>query len=203
MKMVRIALWLMVFLVAALLVGRYYTVGKEAQLGSGPGGPFVLTSHTGETVSNEDFLGRYMLVYFGYSFCPDVCPLDLQKMSVALYNLEQEGYDTTPVQPIFISIDPERDTVEELANFMPDFHPRMLALTGTLDEIRDVAQKYKVYFAKREQEGTDAYLMDHSAYIFVMSPEGEFLRLFSAREKPADIAAALAPVLEKTAAGGR
>lgn len=197
MKMVRLALWIAVFVVGALMIGRYYMAGKDAPLAGGPGGPFVLTSHTGEKVSNEDFLGRYMLVYFGYSFCPDVCPLDLQKLSVALYSLEQEGYDTTPVQPLFITIDPERDTVEEMAGFLTDFHPRLIGLTGTLDEITAAAREYKVYFAKREQEGTDDYLMDHSAYIFVMSPEGEFMRLFSTRDKPTDIAQALAPVLSK------
>ncbi len=197
MKMVRLGLWVLVFLVAALLIGRYYQQGQNAPLTNGPGGPFELTAHTGETISSDQFRGRYMLIYFGYSFCPDVCPLDLQKLSVALYQLEQQGYDTTPIQPIFITIDPERDTVEELATFVPDFHPRLLALTGSLDDISAVAQDYKVYFAKREQPGTDDYLMDHSALIFVMDPDGNYLRLFSSRDKPADIAESLALVLEK------
>lgn len=198
MKKVRLGLWLLVFVAAAFVLMRYFDAGREAPLASGPGGPFELTAHTGETVSSEQFLGRYMLVYFGYSYCPDVCPLDLQKMSVALYQLEQQGYDTTPIQPIFISIDPERDTVEELANYVPDFHPRLLALTGSLDQISAVARDYKVYFAKRAQEGTDDYLMDHSALIFVMDPEGNYVRLFSSRDKPTDIAQSLAPVLEKS-----
>ena len=138
-----------------------------------------------------------MLVYFGYSFCPDVCPLDLQKMSVALYQLEQDGYDTSPVQPLFITIDPERDTVEELATFVPDFHPRLIALTGSLPEIEAVAREYKIYFAKRQQPGTDDYLMDHTAIIYVMNPDGQYVRLFSSKDKPADIADSLRPVLEK------
>lgn len=198
MKMVRLGLWAIVFVAAVLVLGRYYQTGREAPLASGPGGPFELTAHTGETVSSAEFRGRFMLIYFGYSFCPDVCPLDLQKMSVALYQLEQEGYDTSPVQPIFITIDPERDTVEELAGFVPDFHPRLLALTGSLDEISAVARDFKVYFAKREQEGTDDYLMDHSALIFVMDPEGNYVRLFSSRDTPADIAQSLSSVLEKS-----
>ena len=200
MKMVRLGLWLLVFVAAGLLVGRFFLAGNDAPLvgsASGPGGPFTLTAHTGEKVSNTDFLGRYMLVYFGYSYCPDVCPLDLQKLSVALYSLEKDGYDTTPVQPLFISIDPERDTVEELAGFLPDFHPRLLGLTGTVDEIKAVAQSYKVYFAKREQPDTSDYLMDHSAFIFVMDPDGNYVRLFSTRDKPDDIAQSLASVLNK------
>lgn len=200
MKMVRLGLWGLVFIAAILLAGRFYLADKEGQLAltaTAPGGPFILTAHTGETVSNTDFLGRYMLVYFGYSFCPDVCPLDLQKMTVALRSLEEEGYDTTPIQPLFISIDPERDTVAELAGFVPDFHPRLLGLTGTLEDITAVAKNYKVYFAKREQPGTTDYLMDHQAIIFVMDPEGNFVRLFSSRDKPDDIAKSLASVLVK------
>ncbi len=197
MKMVRISLWILVFAAAALMLGRYYNTGQQAPLADGPGGPFTLTAHTGETVSDTQFRGQYMLVYFGYSFCPDVCPLDLQKLSVALYQLEEEGYDTTPIQPLFITIDPERDTTDELATFVPDFHPRLLGLTGTLDQITEVARDFKVYFAKREQEGTEDYLMDHSALIFVMDPNGKYVRLFSSRDKPADIAESLKPVLEK------
>ena len=200
MKMVRLGLWVLVFVAAALLMGRFYFADNEGQLeltATAPGGPFELTGHTGEKVSNTDFLGRYMLVYFGYSFCPDVCPLDLHKMSVALHSLEEDGYDTTPIQPLFISIDPERDTVAELAGFMPDFHPRLLGLTGTVEEITAVAKNYKIYFAKREQPGTTDYLMDHQALIFVMDPAGNFVRLFSSRDKPDDIAKSLASVLEK------
>lgn len=201
MKMVRLGLWIVVVIAAGLLIGRLYFTSNDAQPAGrtgGPGGSFTLTAHTGDKVSDTDFLGRYMLVYFGYSFCPDVCPLDLQKMSVALYSLEEQGYDTTPIQPLFISVDPERDTVEELAGFVPDFHPRLLGLTGTLDEITAVARNYKVYFAKREQPGTTDYLMDHQAVIFVMGPDGNYVRLFSSRDKPDDIAQSLASVLEKT-----
>ncbi|WP_262693663.1 SCO family protein [Kordiimonas aquimaris] len=197
MKMVRFALWIVVALVLVGVGSRFFLQNDGPALTSGPGGNFTLTSHTGEVVSNTDFDNQYMLIYFGYSFCPDVCPLDLQKMSVALYQLEEEGYDTTPIQPIFITIDPERDTVEELASFMPDFHPRLIGLTGTPAEIADVARKYKVYYAKREQPGTDSYLMDHQAYQFVMGPGGEFLRIFSSRDKPQDIAAAFGSILEK------
>ena len=200
MKMVRLVLWGLVVVVAVLVVAKFsgrWAEETQVATAGGPGGDFTLTAHTGETVSSQQFRGRYMLIYFGYSFCPDVCPLDLQKLSAALYQLEEEGFDTTPIQPIFITIDPERDTAQELASFVPDFHPRLIALTGTLPEITKVADDYKVYFAKRAQEGTDDYLMDHSALIFAMDPDGKYVRLFSTRDKPADIADSLRPVLEK------
>lgn len=197
MKMVRVALWGAVIVAGMVLAGRFLSMNETSNPSGGPGGPFTLTAHTGESVSNTDFAGRYMLIYFGYSFCPDVCPLDLQKLSVALYTLEQEGYDTSPIQPLFITIDPERDTVEELSSFMADFHPGILALTGSMEQIAAVTKNYKVYYAKREQPGMEGYLMDHQAYIFAMGPEGNFLRLFSSIDKPEDIVAAFRPVLSK------
>ncbi|SDE61128.1 SCO family protein [Kordiimonas lacus] len=195
MKVIRIVAWLAVAIVGIfILVNRYQSM-QDAN--SGPGGPFVLTSHTGETVSNNDFKGRYMLIYFGYSFCPDVCPIELGKMSAAMTMLEGEGYDISPLQPIFISVDPERDTVEALADYVTDFHPSLVALTGSPEEIAAVAKEYRVYYKKREQEGLDSYLMDHQSVIFVMDPDGKYVRLFSSRNTPADIADALKPVLLK------
>jgi protein SCO1/2 len=195
MKTIRIVAWIAVVAVLIFVLGSRFMTGKEA--GSGPGGPFVLTAHTGETVSNNDFKGRYMLIYFGYSFCPDVCPIELGKMSAALTMLEAEGYDISPLQPLFISVDPERDTVEELAVYVTDFHPALIGLTGTPEEIADVAAKYKVYYKKREQEGVEGYLMDHQSVIFVMGPDGEFQHFFSSRHTPKDMVEALKPVLTK------
>ncbi|WP_247118938.1 SCO family protein [Kordiimonas marina] len=165
--------------------------------GSGPGGPFTLTSQTGQKVSDTDFRGRFMLVYFGYTYCPDVCPLELEKMSRALETLDKEGYDTTPLQPIFISIDPERDTVKEMAEYVPQFYPRLLGLTGTPEEIAKVAKEYKVYYKKRVVKDSDGYLMDHQSMIFVMGPDGKFQRIFSSRNTPDQMVAALRPVLTK------
>lgn len=195
MKMIRVFAWIAVAAVGIfVLASRFLDV---QQTSSGPGGPFVLTAHTGETVSNNDFKGRYMLIYFGYSFCPDVCPIELAKMTAALQQLEAEGYDTTPLQPLFITVDPERDTVEALASYVVDFHPRLIALTGTPEEIAAVADSYKVYYKKREQEGVEGYLMDHQSVIFAMGPDGGFQRLFSSRNTPAEIAEALKPVLKE------
>ncbi|MFC4348694.1 SCO family protein [Kordiimonas lipolytica] len=195
MKVIRIVAWVAVVAVGIFVLFNRYQSMQETS--TGPGGPFVLTAHTGQTVSNNDFKGRYMLIYFGYSFCPDVCPIELGKMSAAMTMLENEGYDISPLQPIFITVDPERDTVEELASYVTDFHPSLIALTGSPEEIDAVAKAYRVYYKKREQEGLDGYLMDHQSVIFVMDPEGKYVRLFSSRNTPADIADAMKPVLEK------
>ncbi len=195
MKVIRIVAWLAVAIVGIFILWNRFQSMQETS--SGPGGPFVLTSHLGETVSNNDFKGRYMLIYFGYSFCPDVCPIELGKMSAAMTMLEGEGYDISPLQPIFITVDPERDTVEALADYVTDFHPSLIALTGSPSEIAAVAKEYRVYYKKREQEGLDGYLMDHQSLIFVMGPDGKYVRLFSSRNTPADIAEAMKPVLTK------
>ena len=142
------------------------------------GAPFSLTGHHGDQVSSEDYRGQYMLIYFGYSFCPDVCPTELQDMGLAIDAL---GSDGERVQPIFITVDPERDTVVALADYAPVFHPRMLGLTGSADEIAAVAKSFHVYYAKAKAAADappDEYLMDHSSHIFLMGPDGAYLTHF-------------------------
>lgn len=195
MKAVRLFAWGAVL--ALVILAGYRFLNQTSGPNGGPGGPFVLTSHTGAKMSDSDFRGKYMLVYFGYSYCPDVCRIELHKLTTALSLLEEEGYDLAKVQPLFISVDPERDTVEELADYVLDYHSSLIALTGSPEEIADVADKYKVYYRKREQEGMDGYLMDHQSYIFVMDQDGAYSRLFSARDTPQDIAAVFKSVLEK------
>ncbi|MFC3050300.1 SCO family protein [Kordiimonas pumila] len=195
MKLVRLFAWIVVLLIGVLMAYRF--IGMGPNTASGPGGPFTLTAHTGEKVSDTDFRGRYMLIYFGYSYCPDVCPLELHKMSTALDILEDEGYDITPLQPIFITVDPERDTVPELADYVQDFHPSLVALTGTPQEIATVAKTFRVYYKKRVQEGVSGYLMDHQSYILVMDKDGKYNRLFTGKDTPQDMADTFKPVLEK------
>jgi len=205
MKTVRLFAWSFLVLLLAFFGYRHFSapqapmggVSTVADPASRPGGPFTLTSHKGERLSDSIFRGKYMLIYFGYSFCPDVCRIELHKLSTALQMLEGEGYDLAPVAPIFITVDPERDTVEELADYMLDYHPSFTALTGTLTEIADVAKKYKIYYAKREQEDIDGYLMDHQSYIFVMDQDGIYKQLFSSRDTPQDIVNTLKTVLVK------
>jgi protein SCO1/2 len=125
-------------------------------------------------VSDEKFRGRYMLVFFGYTYCPDVCPAGLQVMTSAL---EELGSAADNIQPLFITIDPKRDTVPVMASYVENFHPRLIGLTGTPQEIGDIAKAYRVYFKKA---GDDAdYLMDHSSILYLMGPKGEFVKHFA------------------------
>jgi cytochrome oxidase Cu insertion factor (SCO1/SenC/PrrC family) len=140
------------------------------------GGPFELTDHTGHVRTQRDFRGQLMLVYFGFTYCPDICPTDLQAIGLALDKL---GNDAARVQPLFVTVDPERDTAEHLAEYVKLFHPRLIGLTGSLDSIRKAADAYKVYFAKVpiSKEAND-YTVDHTAYIYLMDRDGNYLGFF-------------------------
>jgi protein SCO1/2 len=153
------------------------------------GGDFTLVDQQGKTRSAADFHGKLMLVYFGYTYCPDVCPTELQAMSDALDLLGPKGED---VVPIFITVDPERDTPEQLALYAESFHPRLVALTGTPEEVARAAKAYKVYYRKAEQPGGSEYLMDHSSFIFLMDRAGRYVTHFSPGATPEAMAAAIA-----------
>lgn len=144
------------------------------------GGPFELTDHTGKPRTERDFRGKLMLVYFGFTWCPDICPADLQAMGLALDKL---GADGDSVQPLFITVDPERDTAQHLAEYVPMFHPRLIGLTGSAEAIRNAADAYKVYYAKVDPDSGKAgdggyYTVDHTAYIYLMDREGNYLGFF-------------------------
>lgn len=137
------------------------------------GGGFTLTDHTGARRTEADYDGRYMLVFFGYTNCPDFCPLGLQAMAETLDAL---GEDAEPIVPVFVTVDPERDTVAVLKDYVGLFHPRLVGLTGSTEEIAAVAKAYRVYFAKAPAEGGgDDYLMDHSTFTYLMGPDGRYL----------------------------
>jgi len=148
------------------------------------GGPFRLTDHTGKSVSDADFRGRYMLIYFGYSFCPDVCPTTLGVMSQAL---EKAGDKAGRVVPIFITIDPERDTPKVLADYMKAFGPAFVGLTGTAAQIQDVEKKYRVYAVKKPLAGGN-YGMDHSSVLYLMGPDGKLISFYDEAISPDDLA---------------
>jgi protein SCO1/2 len=156
--------------------------GDQAQRppleGARIGGPFTLTDQEGRTVRDSDFAGQYRLVYFGYSFCPDVCPVDLQKLMRGLALFEQgDAARGAKVQPIFISIDPERDTPAALKPFVARYHPRLLGLTGTPDQIAAAAKAYVVTYHKVDGSAPDRYLMAHTQLAFLMDPDGKPLAL--------------------------
>jgi cytochrome oxidase Cu insertion factor (SCO1/SenC/PrrC family) len=141
------------------------------------GGPFELTDQNGNRVKDTDFRGKFMLVYFGYTFCPDVCPTELQVMTAAV---DQLGSDADSVQPIFITVDPERDTVEQMKLYVSNFSDRLIGLTGSPEDVATATKAYRVYSAKvKDQNSVSDYLMDHTSMVFLMGPNGEFRRVFS------------------------
>lgn len=157
------------------------------------GGPFALTDHQGRARRDSDFQGKLLLVYFGFTFCPDICPTDLLNISLAV---DQLGSDGELVQPLFITVDPERDTAEHLAQYVSLFHPRLIALTGEADAIRRAADAYKVYYAKVGTGGTD-YTVDHTAFVYLMGAQGEYLGFFPPNTSSEKIADAIRQRLPK------
>ncbi len=146
------------------------------------GGDFTLQKHDGTTVTAKDFHGQYLLIYFGFTYCPDICPTSLVQMVRAI-----QGLDATKrpeILPVFITLDPERDTTQELAAYVADFDPRMVGLGGSLEQIKDIAQKYKVYFRKSGSEDdikNGNYLVDHSSFFYLIKPDGTFSHMFNSQ----------------------
>ena len=149
------------------------------------GGPFTLVDGTGREVTEQDVIDGPTLVYFGYTFCPDVCPFDVARNAIAIDILEEAGHDVTP---LFITVDPARDTVEVVGDYAQDMHPKMIALTGTEAQIREAAQQYRVFYSKGSGEG-DFYLMDHSTFTYLMFPGEGLATYFSRTATPEEMAA--------------
>src|SRR3954447_16743807 len=135
------------------------------------GGPFELTDQTGHRRTDADFHGKLVVLYFGYTYCPDVCPTELQSISLALAKL---GPAADSVQPVFITVDPERDTPARLADFVSSFHPRLIGLTCPAPDIRKTAIASRVFFAKHQVSGSN-YPVDHTGFIYVVGKDGRFL----------------------------
>jgi cytochrome oxidase Cu insertion factor (SCO1/SenC/PrrC family) len=140
------------------------------------GGPFALTDQTGRAVTETDFRGKLMLLYFGYVFCPDACPTALQNMADAVDQLGVPGED---VVPVFITVDPARDTVEVLKDYAEAFSPKIRALTGTPEQVAAAAKAYRVYFKKAAETAPGEYLMDHSSIVFLIGRDGRYLTHFT------------------------
>lgn len=137
------------------------------------GGPFALTDQTGKRVTEKDFLGKYMLVFFGFTTCPDICPSALQVMSAALDKLGTKGDAVTPV---FITLDSQRDTPEKLAAYLKSFHPRLVGLTGSANEVDAAAKAYRVYYQKvADEKSPQNYSYDHAAIFYLMGKDGAFI----------------------------
>jgi protein SCO1/2 len=161
--------------------------------GAAIGGPFTLVDQNGRAVADRDFAGRYRIVYFGYTHCPDVCPTDLATISQALTLFEkQDAARAAKVQPLFITVDPARDTPATLKEYLRAFHPRLVGLTGSAAQIADAEKKFVVYARKGDVQPGGGYAMDHSRQIVLQGPKGEPLALLADDRGPQAMAAELA-----------
>ena len=179
-----------IILIAAALIGGTALLVSWMRApeyaGSHIGGPFTLTDQTGKRVTEQDFRGKLALIYFGFVFCPDACPTALSAMTDAIEALGPAGEDVTPV---FITVDPERDTVAVMKDYAEAFHPRLKALTGSMEEISKVAKEYRVYFKKAAETGPNEYQVDHSSIVFLMGRDGRYLTHFTHMTLPDQMAA--------------
>ena len=157
------------------------------------GGPFTLSDQDGHKVSDTDFAGKYRLIYFGYTFCPDVCPTDVQTLMKGYRQLEADNPGlAAKIQPIFITIDPARDTPEKVKQFVRAFHPRLIGLTGSEAEIAAVAKRYAIYYKKQAPDaGAEGYLMDHARQAMLFGPNGEPVALVAQDRDAAAVVADL------------
>ncbi|MHA7882095.1 SCO family protein [Nitratireductor rhodophyticola] len=199
LRRIRFSLWILVAAAVLALGGAYFvrTIGVREPLPVTVGeaairSEFSLIDHNRNRVTEADFLGRWQLVFFGFTHCPDVCPTTLAYMANVL---DRFGGEVERVAPIFITVDPSRDTPEVMAEYVQAFHPKLVGLTGSEAEVAAAAQSFRVYYEKMEEEtAPDGYLMAHSGHIYLMTPEGRFEDVFregdqSAEEMAADVLA--------------
>jgi len=156
--------------------GQSRDVGATAMPGVKVGGDFTLTHHSGAAQSLTDFDDQYKLLYFGFTYCPAICPTELQKISAVMNRLDEE--QAAKIQPIFITIDPERDTAPVMKDYISLFHPKLIGFTGSVEEIDAVKKDYRVFAAKVEIDDGADYTMDHSSYIYLMSPENTLISMY-------------------------
>ncbi len=157
------------------------------------GGPFTLSAPDGKTVTDQTFRGKWLLVYFGYTFCPSSCPTTLLEIATAL---EALGADAAKVQPLFITIDPQRDTPDVMRQYTQSFDPRIIGLIGTPQQLAAVAHEYGAYYVRHNTgPGAEDYVMDHSTYLYLMDPGGKYVRAFDSTASAEGIADALRKVL--------
>ncbi|XP_057573203.1 protein SCO1 homolog, mitochondrial [Hippopotamus amphibius kiboko] len=155
------------------------------------GGPFSLTTHTGEPRTDKDYLGQWVLIYFGFTHCPDICPEELEKMIQVVDEID--SIPTLPnLTPLFITIDPERDTKEAIANYVKEFSPKLIGLTGTKEEIDQVARAFRVYYSPGPKDEDEDYIVDHTIIMYLIGPDGEFLDYFGQNKKNGEIAGSIA-----------
>ncbi len=158
------------------------------------GGAFELVDQNGKPFTEKDLKGKYSLIYFGYTYCPDVCPTELQTMTQAL---EMLGPLAKKIRPVMISVDPERDKPEVLKEYLTNFYPGFVGLTGTPEQVRKAGQAYRVFYRKTDEKSASDYLMDHSSIVYLMDPEGRYLKHFAYGTPPEKMAEGIRKAIEK------
>ncbi|MBL8418287.1 MAG: SCO family protein [Dechloromonas sp.] len=192
--MIRTALALLAALALAAPVAAqsaHHPLQAEESVGINP--RYLLQDPRGRSVTNEDFRGRFQLISFGYTYCPDVCPTTLVEMAAIL---KQLGEQAERVQPIFITVDPERDTGKVLQTYTEFFDPRILGLSGSPALVRRAADNFKIRYAKVREPGNDNYAVDHSAGMILLGPEGEFIKKFAFATPVDEITGQLREILD-------
>mmetsp|Transcript_28859 Transcript_28859/g.71240 ORF Transcript_28859/g.71240 Transcript_28859/m.71240 type:complete len:226 (-) Transcript_28859:205-882(-) len=202
--------WASASLVAITGVGLLYYYERERArrldvIKAGPsagkaaiGGPFTLTnSETGKTFTANELKGGYSLIYFGFTMCPDICPDEMEKMAECVELVGKAGKAVTPV---FITIDPERDTVKRVKEYVKEFHPKMIGLTGSVEACKDAARQYRVYYHKTGENSTD-YLVDHSIIMYLLDPQGDFVTFYGKNYEAPDMAAAILEQMKRLGGG--
>lgn len=192
----RILLSIVLVIIAAIIWIKFLNTEKTPTAAENSraliGGSFELTDHNGQPVTDKDFSDKYMIVYFGYTYCPDVCPMDLQIMADAYRALSPELQ--SELNPVFVSVDPERDTVDVMAEYVGFFHQDMIGLTGTVEQINSIKKVYRVYAAKADD--SPDYLVDHTAYTYLMDKDGTLLKHFNHGEDPNAMAKTITSLIQ-------
>lgn len=154
------------------------------------GGPFSLITREKKPVTDKDYRGQWLLIYFGFTHCPDICPEELEKLAEVTELLRGQKNPKYPFQPLFVSVDPERDTPELISTYLKDYSPHFIGLTGTRDQVAEMCKHYRVYFSQGPKVGND-YIVDHAIIMYLINPDGEFVDYYGRNKNAKEVAYAI------------